>query len=286
MPGSYSAIYGENHKVGLICGGGSSLEHTTNHRDSSRSLRLRRRTRRCGGRSRRAAGAGLDRRLRRLGHIPEILPPVPLPDGVQREFRAAWGTNYWGRVLRMAGELADETAALDASGKFPLLLGGDHSIAIGSIAGLARKHSRLGVLWIDAHSDLNTPDTSPSGNAHGMSLAASLGLGDLSFAFVGGFMPKLQPERIALVGARSLDEGERETIRRLGIACYPMHEIDKRGHGCRHEGRDERRLERLRRHPSQLRHRQRRSRRGSRNRNACPRRPLVSGSPSRDGNAA
>ena len=100
--------------------------------------------------------AGLDQRLRRLGHIPEILPPVPLPDGVQREFRAAWGTNYWGRVLRMAEELADATAALDASGRFPLLLGGDHSIAIGSIAGLARKHSRLGVLWIDAHSDLNT----------------------------------------------------------------------------------------------------------------------------------
>ena len=218
MPGSYFAIYGENHKVGLICGGGSSLEHKTDHRDSSRSLRLRRRTRRCVGRPCRPAGGRSGPASAPARPHPGDPTPRPPAGWGAAEFRAAWGTNYWGRVLRMAGELADETAALDASGKFPLLLGGDHSIAIGSIAGLARKHSRLGVLWIDAHSDLNTPDTSPSGNAHGMSLAASLGLGDLSFAFVGGFMPNSSRSESR---SSELALSTRESGRRSAVSALP-----------------------------------------------------------------
>ncbi|WP_164779797.1 arginase, partial [Paenibacillus kobensis] len=85
------------------------------------------------------------------------------------------------------------------------------------------------VLWIDAHGDLNTPDTTPSGNIHGMSLACSLGYGDSRLTSVGGNGPKVQPDRVVLVGSRQLDEGERLLIRSLGITCFTMHEIDKHG---------------------------------------------------------
>lgn len=171
--------------------------------------------------------AGLAERLAALGRQAVRLPRVPAAS-LQADFRSAPGMKHWGRVLGMAEETAAAAAAA-ADGGFPLILGGDHSIAIGTIAGLASRRQRLGVLWIDAHSDLNTPYTTPSGNLHGMSLAACLGFGDPHLAAVGGYSPKLQPERIALVGARSLDKGEREIIGRLGIACFTMHDIDRRG---------------------------------------------------------
>ncbi|ETI66435.1 arginase [Neobacillus vireti] len=115
------------------------------------------------------------------------------------------------------------------SGSFPLVLGGDHSIAIGTLAGVAKHYKNLGVIWYDAHGDLNTAETSPSGNIHGMPLAASIGLGHPALTDIGGYSPKVKPENIVIIGARSLDEGERALIKETGIKVYTMHEIDRMG---------------------------------------------------------
>ncbi|MBL7998442.1 MAG: arginase [Candidatus Kapabacteria bacterium] len=119
------------------------------------------------------------------------------------------------------------------NGSFPLILGGDHSMSIGSIAGIAshckEKGKRLGVVWIDAHADMNIPDTTPSGNIHGMPLSVSMGLGVEQLTMIMGFAPKVAPENVAVVGIRSVDPGEKQLIRDLGVHAYPMPEIDRRG---------------------------------------------------------
>lgn len=114
-------------------------------------------------------------------------------------------------------------------GQFPLIFGGDHSIAIGSIAGISSHYENLGVIWYDAHGDMNTEHTSPSGNIHGMPLAVNLGLGGESLASIAGDHPKIKPENIVIIGARDLDPGEKEVIRDLGINVYTMHEVDRLG---------------------------------------------------------
>ena len=172
--------------------------------------------------------AGLESKLQAL-NLPYMLHPASYLPGVQFDFRTLPEMKNWGRVLTLSTSLAEAVAELDANGDFPLLLGGDHSMAIGSIAGLTKKRKRLGVLWIDAHSDLNTPSTTPSGNIHGMSLAAGLGLGDARFCNILGNNPKLHPERIVLIGARDLDNGERRLIKERNIACFTMHDIDRLG---------------------------------------------------------
>ncbi|WP_102272436.1 arginase [Cytobacillus massiliigabonensis] len=125
--------------------------------------------------------------------------------------------------------LAKEVDQAIEAGSFPLVLGGDHSIAIGTLAGVAKHYNNLGVIWYDAHGDLNTAETSPSGNIHGMPLAVSLGMGHPLLTNVGGYAPKIKPENIVIIGARSLDEGERELIKEHGIKVYTMHEIDRIG---------------------------------------------------------
>jgi arginase len=127
-----------------------------------------------------------------------------------------------GRVARLIG-LALEQDAL------PLVLGGDHSVALGTLGGLARARGVGGVLWIDAHSDLNTPETSPTGNVHGMPLAAAIGLTDERFDSDAWTLPAVEPERVALVGLRSVDARERDRIRELGIRAYTMSDIDRIG---------------------------------------------------------
>ena len=127
-----------------------------------------------------------------------------------------------GRVARLVG-LALEQGAL------PLVLGGDHSVAMGTLGGLARARGVGGVLWIDAHSDMNTPETSPSGNVHGMPLAAALGFADGRFESDSWSLPAVEPSRVALVGLRSVDSQERERIRELGIKAYTMSDIDRIG---------------------------------------------------------
>jgi len=125
-------------------------------------------------------------------------------------------------VARRVGEAV-------AQGRLPIVLGGDHSIALGTLGGLAATHGAGGVLWFDAHGDLNTPATSPSGNVHGMPLAAALGLADDAFSSDAWPLPAVKPEHVFLIGVRSLDDGERELVHRLGMSVYTMTDLDRRG---------------------------------------------------------
>lgn len=132
-------------------------------------------------------------------------------------------------VADASERLAQTVSDVITNKRFPLVLGGDHSIAIGTLAGVSRHYKNLGVIWYDAHGDLNTADTSPSGNIHGMPLAASIGIGDDALTRIGGYTPKVKPGNIVIIGARSLDEGEKELIKEKGIKVYTMHEIDRMG---------------------------------------------------------
>jgi len=137
------------------------------------------------------------------------------------------------RYLQPILELCDRVATLVADarrkGRTPLVLGGDHSVALGSLVGMASVHGPGGVVWIDAHGDLNTPETSPSGNVHGMVLAAALGLGGDAFAYDDWKLPAIEPGRLALVGVRSLDKGERELLKKLDAKVFTMTEVDRVG---------------------------------------------------------
>jgi arginase len=125
-------------------------------------------------------------------------------------------------------ELRSRVAEIASAGHFPLVLGGDHSIAMGTVAGLLDAWGDVGVLWIDAHGDINTPDTSPSGNVHGMPVATMLGQAGLGSRL--GWGPRaVEPKRVVLFGTRTLDPGERQRIRQLGIRMFTMSELDQRG---------------------------------------------------------
>ena len=131
-------------------------------------------------------------------------------------------------ILETCGRVAAEVENARSDGLLPLVLGGDHSIAIGTLSGLAVSGPG-GVLWLDAHGDLNTPATSPSGNVHGMPLAAVLGICGSEFARDGLRLPAVDPTRVALVGVRSLDPGEQALVRDLGVAVYTISDLDRRG---------------------------------------------------------
>jgi arginase len=132
-------------------------------------------------------------------------------------------------VAEKSSLLAEKVDEVIKTGAFPLVLGGDHSIAIGTLAGVAKHYRNLGVIWYDAHGDLNTEDTSPSGNIHGMPLAVSMGLGHKKLTELAGYSPKVKPENIVIIGARALDDGEKILIREKGIKVYTMHEVDRLG---------------------------------------------------------
>jgi arginase len=140
---------------------------------------------------------------------------------------------YLPEIAAAAEELARMGVAALNEEAVPVVLGGDHSIAIGSVAGVAAHYrergGRVGIIWLDAHADCNTPETTPSGNIHGMPLAALLGYGAKELTHVAGFAPKVLPEQTAIVGARSIDPGERELLRSLGVRVFTMTEIDERG---------------------------------------------------------
>jgi len=172
-------------------------------------------------------GAGLKRKLNALGVTYQIDDPAALPERKDEAHHPR--LKHLTEVVTMNEQLAARVSALAEAGTFPLVLGGDHSIAIGTLAGLTRHYRNLGVIWIDAHSDLNTPDTTPTGNIHGMSLAVSLGKGDRRLTSIGGVKSTIKPEHVVLIGARSLDQGERDFIRREGIACFTMKDIDRMG---------------------------------------------------------
>ena len=140
---------------------------------------------------------------------------------------------YLAEITRANRLLCDQVLRVMRRGHFPLVLGGDHSIAAGTVSGVAAyaraRKKKVGVLWVDAHSDINTPRTSPSGNVHGMPLAALLGLGPASLGRIGGRFRKVDPGNVALVGIRSVDQGERSHLRQLGVHVYTMADIDRHG---------------------------------------------------------
>lgn len=140
---------------------------------------------------------------------------------------------YLDEIVRTAAILSDRVASSLERGHLPLCIGGDHSMALGSIAGVAahcRKHDHeLGVIWLDAHADANTEDTTPSGNIHGMVVAAALGAGHPELTGIGGFSPKLASRHFAIVGVRSIDPAEKDNIQQLGVPIYTMTDIDRRG---------------------------------------------------------
>jgi arginase len=145
------------------------------------------------------------------------------------ETRAGGSENarFLDEILETCTRISTEVERARGDGLLPLVLGGDHSIAMGSLSGLAAD-GRGGVLWLDAHGDLNTPETTPSGNVHGMPLAAALGLCD-GFSRDGLRLPALDPARVAVVGVRSLDPGEQALVRELGIGVYTISDVDRRG---------------------------------------------------------
>jgi arginase len=136
---------------------------------------------------------------------------------------------YLPQILDLCDRVAKLVEAATQRGAMPLVLGGDHSVALGSLVGMALARGPGGVVWIDAHGDLNTPETSPSGNVHGMVLAAALGLAGDAFRREGWQIPAVEPGKLALVGVRSLDEGERELLGTIDAKVFTMSEIDRIG---------------------------------------------------------
>jgi len=177
--------------------------------------------------------AGLEARLEALGHVVTDGGNVPVAIA---ETRAAGEPNA--KYIKEISETCERVAGIVLhtleEGITPLLLGGDHSVAAGSVSGLAefyrRRNQKVGLLWIDAHSDINTPETSPSGNVHGMPLAALLGLGLEPLSSIFDWQPKIDPQNVVLIGIRDVDATEKENIRRAGISeVYTMRDIDERG---------------------------------------------------------
>ncbi len=176
--------------------------------------------------------AGLESKLEALGYVVEDKGNVPV---ALAETKSAGDPNakYLKEIADTCSKEADLVIQTLEAGKIPLVLGGDHSIAAGTVSGVAefyrRSKQRIGLLWVDAHSDINTPDSSPTGNVHGMPLGAIMGLfpGPLTDMF--GFCPKVNPDNCVLVGIRDVDNVERENIRKSGVHVFTMRDIDERG---------------------------------------------------------
>lgn len=172
--------------------------------------------------------ANLKERIESLGYVVSDLGNVHVPTPESHSVQNP-KLKYLPEIIRVSNEVCNQIVEISKEGSFPIILGGDHSIAIGSVAGIASTVERLGIIWFDAHGDMNTNETTPSGNIHGMPLAVALGLGDESLLAIGNKTPKVEAKHVVLVGARSIDEDERRLIHETGITVFDMHDIDKRG---------------------------------------------------------
>jgi arginase len=176
--------------------------------------------------------AGLEARLEAIGHIVEdggnVLVAIP-----EQKKEGAAHAKYLKEITATCTKSAELVLKSLESGAVPLVLGGDHSVAAGTVAGVAefyrRQNQKIGLIWIDAHSDMNTPETSPSGNVHGMPLAAIMGLGPAELGNIFNFSPKIHSENCVLVGIRDVDAHEKENIRKAGVEVFTMRDIDERG---------------------------------------------------------
>jgi len=176
--------------------------------------------------------AGLGAAIRDMGYTVEREEDIAvsaMETGTVEDTRA----RFKPQILSVCTELAGRVKELMDASEFPLVIGGDHSIAMGTVAGAAAhfrdRNEEMGLIWFDAHGDMNIPGVSPSGNIHGMPLAHLLGRGDPDLAGILGFSPKLNPEKVVLIGIRDIDSGERKIIRESGIHVFTMRDIDEIG---------------------------------------------------------
>ncbi len=176
--------------------------------------------------------AGLEAHLEALGHT--VLDAGDIDVMIPETQEVGAGTlRYKPAILAACAALRRIVEESLGSGRTPVVLGGDHSLAVGSLAGASRHfHARgeaLGLIWFDAHGDANTPETTPSGNVHGMSLAIALGAGDPDLVQLGGHVPMIRARNTVLIGVRDLDPGEREFLKRSGVTVFTIREVDERG---------------------------------------------------------
>jgi arginase len=172
--------------------------------------------------------AGIADKLTALGHKVRNLHEVPVPHP-DVHTPGDPTLKYLEQIIAATNELAKRVEKIAADGALPIVLGGDNSISLGSIAGVANARGPIGVLWLDAHGDFNTAETSPSGNIHGQILAALAGYGDERLVNVGGTGAKVTPGHIVIVGARDLDSGERTLLHEAGVNVRTIADIDRRG---------------------------------------------------------
>jgi arginase len=176
--------------------------------------------------------AGLEARLEELGHVVEDAGNVSVAIPEQKKVGDP-SAKYLKEITATCTKHAELVLKTLEAEMVPLVLGGDHSVAAGTVAGVAefyrRQNQKIGLIWMDAHTDINTPDSSPSGNVHGMPLAATMGLGPAELANIFDFSPKVRPENCVLVGVRDIDAVEKENVRRAGIGVFTMRDIDERG---------------------------------------------------------
>lgn len=176
--------------------------------------------------------AGLNARLASLGYEVEDLGNVAV---AQQENTPTGAENakYLPQIAKTCVKLAAMIETVLAENRFPLVLGGDHSIAAGTVAGVShiyrQRGEKIGLIWIDAHADMNTPESSPSGNVHGMPLACCIGRGPRELTEIFEFSPKVEGANVALVGIRDVDERERTLVRESGVTAFTMRDIDERG---------------------------------------------------------
>ena len=176
--------------------------------------------------------AGLEARLEAIGHVVEDAGNIPVAIAEQKK-EGDPSAKYLKEITQTCTREAELVVKTLEAGKIPIVLGGDHSIAAGTVSGVSeffrRQNQQIGLIWIDAHADINTPATSPSGNVHGMPLAAIMGMWPSELANIFGFTPKIAPEHCVLVGVRDIDDTEKENIRKAGIEVFTMRDIDERG---------------------------------------------------------
>ncbi|WP_082125773.1 arginase [Silvibacterium bohemicum] len=177
--------------------------------------------------------AGLEARLEALGHEVNDGGNIAVAIAETKQI-GEQSARYLKEITETCAKAAEMVVRSLEEGMTPVVLGGDHSVAAGTVSGVAeffrREKKKIGLIWIDAHSDINTPETSPSGNVHGMPLAALLGLGPAPLADIFDWSPKIEPENTVLIGVRDIDATEKENIKRAGVTeVYTMRDIDERG---------------------------------------------------------
>lgn len=177
--------------------------------------------------------AGLERHLRALGHSVRDGGNIRV-ELAETRTRGDEKAHYLSEIAETCTSTAQAVIETLEAGETPLVLGGDHSMAAGSVSGMAefyrRRQEKIGLIWLDAHSDFNTPESSPSGNVHGMPLASLVGLGPRELTHICGDAPKIDASNAVLVGVRSIDKVERENLLRAGLrGIFTMREIDERG---------------------------------------------------------